>query len=143
MPGIGRVEDEVFLGTLKSMNKVILNPAFFLVFFGSVIMNLINPILLRNQASSKVILLLIVAAGIYLVGMFFVTLFGNIPLNRLLEGSSLETLSSGQLQVLRTRIEQPWKTYNWIRTLSSLAAFVLLVVAGYHYVSENPLPPSN
>jgi len=131
MPGIGKMDNTAFLGALKSMNKVILNPLFFLVFFGSVVLTLLTPFLAFKVVSKKVFTVLLVAGVVYLAGMFLVTVFGNIPLNRSLENSMLDQLTTEQLQDMREKIEAPWKRLNWIRTVSSLVAFLLLLISGY------------
>ena len=75
--------------------------------------------------------LLLTATLIYCLGVFLVTIAGNIPLNELLEHTDLEKISQKELGELRGKIEHKWNNLNLIRTVSSFIAFVLLVISFY------------
>ena len=64
---------------------------------------------------------------IYWVGAFGVTIFGNIPLNEILDKTSLENFSFEELKSLRTSIELKWNNLNLLRSISSLLSFMLLI----------------
>ncbi len=71
--------------------------------------------------------LFISAFIIYWVGAFGVTIFGNIPLNEILDKASLENFSFEELKVLRKSIEVKWNNLNLFRAISSGLSFILLV----------------
>jgi uncharacterized membrane protein len=75
--------------------------------------------------------LLLTATLIYCLGVFLVTIAGNIPLNELLEHTDLEKISQIELSDLRGKIETKWNNFNLVRTISSFIAFVLLVISFY------------
>ena len=97
-----------------------------IVFFGPVILLFLNTYLFRNNSIS--FWLFLVAAILFFVGIGLVTIFGNVPLNEILDKSNLELLSEIELQELRNKFEKPWNNWHTIRTLSSFTAFVLLII---------------
>ena len=129
-PGIGRLDDLTFLKSFQSMNRVIINGKFLAVFFGPVILLFLNTYLFRSSSMS--FWLFLIAAILYFVGLGLVTIFGNVPLNEVLDKSNLEALSKIDLQELRNKFEQPWNRWHTLRTLSSFSAFVLLIIGMLH-----------
>ena len=128
-PGIGKLCDMDYLRALQSMNRVILNPAFRLVFIGAIITVALAPIFYFRTQSNQVFWLLFMAFGIYWIGAFGVTFFGNIPLNRMLESTNLETISIENARILRDDIEVKWNNMNLMRSISSGVTFLLLIVS--------------
>lgn len=125
-PGIGRLDNLTFLKSFQSMNRVIINGKFMIVFFGPVILLFLNTYLFRDNGTS--FWLFLTAAMLYFAGLGLVTIFGNVPLNEVLDRSNLEVLSKIELQELRNSFEQPWNRWHTVRTLSSFSAFVLLII---------------
>ncbi|MCP4884656.1 MAG: DUF1772 domain-containing protein [Flavobacteriales bacterium] len=124
-PGIGRLDNISFLKAFQAMNRAIINGQFMIVFLGPTILLFINTYLFRYNSTAFWIFL--VAAILFFVGVGLVTVFGNVPLNEILDKSNLEALSKDELQELRNKFEQPWNRLHMIRTLSSLISFVLLI----------------
>lgn len=125
-PGIGRLDNLTFLKSFQSMNRVIINGKFLIVFFGPVILLFLNTYLFKSNNTS--FWLFLVAAILFFIGVGLVTVLGNVPLNEVLDKSNLETLGKTELRELRNRFEQPWNRFHIIRTFSSFSAFVLLIV---------------
>ena len=125
-PGIGRLDNLTFLKSFQSMNRVIINGKFMLVFFGPVILLFLNTYLFKDNSTS--FWLFLTAALLYFAGLALVTIFGNVPLNEVLDKSNLEALSQIELQELRNKFEQPWNRWHTVRTLSSFSAFLLLII---------------
>ena len=124
-PGIGRLDNISFLKAFQAMNRAIINGQFMIVFMGPTILLFVNTYLFRYNSTAFWIFL--VAAILFFVGVGLVTVFGNVPLNEILDKSNLEALSKVELQELRNKFEQPWNRLHMIRTLSSLISFVLLI----------------
>src|SRR5688572_10813811 len=80
-PGLGRLPDEAYLTAMQSINKAILNPVFFISFMGTLILLPLCTYLHYRQPVSPKFILLLIATALYLVGVFGVTIFGNVPLN--------------------------------------------------------------
>lgn len=134
-PGIGRLADRDYLSALQSMNRVILNLPFFTLFWGAIALGPIVIYFMSGAASVLVLILLLLATIIYWAGAFLMTLLGNVPLNHLVEREELSKLHPGELRELRRSVEQRWNQYNLIRTLSSMASFILLLLSGALYLS--------
>lgn len=126
-PGIGKLSDIEYLTALQSMNRVILNNTFKLVFIGAVIAIALVPIFYFNLYPKNIFWLFISALIIYWVGAFGVTIFGNIPLNEILDKSNLESMTLSEIKALRISIEAKWNNLNLIRSVSSFITFVLLI----------------
>lgn len=124
-PGIGRLDDLSYLKAFQSMNRAIINGQFMVVFMGPTILLFLNAYLFRSN--NTVFWLFIAAAALFFMGVGLVTVFGNVPLNEILEASNLEVLSKIELQELRSLFEQPWNRRHTIRTLSSIISFLFLV----------------
>ena len=126
-PGIGKLSDLEYLKALQSMNRVILNNTFKIIFIGAIITTALLPILYFNMFPKNIFWLFVSAFIIYWVGAFGVTIFGNIPLNEILDKTSLENFSFEELKSLRTSIELKWNNLNLLRSISSLLSFMLLI----------------
>ena len=127
IPGNLKVVDEVYLPTMQSINREILNPSFFLVFFGSLILMAIATI--YQYGSGATFWLLLAATAIYLVGTFGVTAFGNVPLNDQLDVLDLAGLTPAKMQEFRTHYEIKWNKLHTIRTVFSVASFLSALLA--------------
>lgn len=74
-------------------------------------------------------MLLLGATVVYVVGVFGVTMFGNVPLNEMLDSVDLEAVSQAEMSQIRTRFEQPWNSLHTVRTIASVVAQVLVSIA--------------
>jgi uncharacterized membrane protein len=127
-PGLGKLKDIGYLRALQSMNRVILNPAFYIVFICPILMLPLAAALNYKSDPSLIFKLLSVASIIYLLGVFFITILGNIPLNNLLDKNELVDFSLEDAKKLRNEIETKWNNFNLIRTITSSISFILLIM---------------
>ncbi|MGB5819893.1 MAG: anthrone oxygenase family protein [Saonia sp.] len=127
--GLGRLNDLEYLRAFQAMNRTILNPAFFVMIWSATLLTPIASILFFKSEPNQVFWLLVTAGISYLLGVMAVTFAGNIPLNNLLDQTSLNTISTVDAKSLREQFENKWNFLNWIRTFSSMASFILLVIA--------------
>jgi uncharacterized membrane protein len=125
-PGIGRLDNIGFLKAFQAMNRAIINPKFMIVFMGPTILLFLNAYLFR--ISNTIFWLFFVAAILFFIGIGLVTIFGNVPLNEILDASNLEALSKGELQALRDNFEQSWNRWHNIRTITSFTSFIFLIM---------------
>lgn len=126
-PGIGRLDDFGFLMAFQQMNRVILNPTFFAVFLGSFFLGAINLLLFKNALSS-IWWMLLVAVLMYFLGVVLVTVFGNLPLNDMIDKQNLEALSQVELQDLRSVFEAKWNQFHLVRIITSIGSFITLII---------------
>lgn len=134
IPGTKKVIDMTYLQSMQSINRAILNPAFFLSFFGSLIMLTISTIQQWNTGTT--FWLLLGATLTYLIGTFGVTALGNVPLNDTLEAMDLAGLAEGASAEFRHFYEEKWNRFHLIRTACSILAFLLSVLAIYSYSNQ-------
>ena len=108
---------------------VILNNAFKLIFLGAIITVALVPVSYFNLYPKNIFWLFILTLIIYWVGVFGVSISGNIPLNEILDKTNLESISQEEIKALRTRIEVKWNNFNFIRSISSAITFLLLIIS--------------
>ncbi len=130
-PGIGKLNSLEYLKALQAMNRVILNPLFYIAFLAPIAMLLLSIAFNYVTAPPNIFRLILSAGILYFIGTFLVTILGNIPLNNILDQSHLEILSPDVLDELRIQIEQPWNQLNLYRTWSSFSSFILLLIATF------------
>lgn len=131
IPGTRKVIDITYLETMQSINKEILNPYFFSIFFGSLILLAISTI--QHYQSGLVFWILLAATLIYLFGAFGVTALGNVPLNDSLEALIISDLNAEQLAEFRQNYELTWNRFHMIRTGFSVLSFLLSLVPLFMY----------
>lgn len=125
--GIGHLENYQYLTAFQELNRTILNPTFFCVFFGPLAIGLIN-IYVFKTTSNSFIWLLILATSIYFFGVILVTVFGNVPLNQILDKTDLISANTEDLKALRNTFEVKWNRLHLIRTFSSITSFIILTI---------------
>ena len=128
-PGIGKLSDIEYLRALQSMNRVILNNTFKIIFLGAIIAIALVPVFYFNLYPRNIFWLFVFTLVIYWIGVFGVTVSGNIPLNEILDKTNLESITSEEIKTLRKSIEVKWNNFNLIRCISSGITFILLIVS--------------
>ena len=128
-PGLGRLSDAAYLTAMQSINKAILNPIFFISFMGTLVLLPMTTLMQYSQPVTARFWALLAATIIYLIGVFGVTAMGNIPLNNTLESFSIQAASAEELAAFRARFEIPWNNWHTIRTVASVVALLLVIVA--------------
>lgn len=128
-PGLAKINDLSYLQAFQSMNRAILNPLFFVVFFGlAVLLPVLSYLSFQNSISNQFWYVL-AATILYFVGIMGVTIGGNVPLNNALEALQIELMTPEQMDEFRKGFESKWNRLNHIRTISSFITFLLLVFA--------------
>lgn len=128
-PGIGHLSDVNYLRSFQSMNRTMLNPLFYIVFFGTVAFTPIAAFYRYFGQDNYIFWLLILVFISYGLGVIGVTFLGNIPLNNRLEKLDLENLKAFEVKQFRISYEAKWNTLHLIRTFtSSITFFILLLI---------------
>ena len=128
-PGIGKLNDLGYLSAFQQMNRSILNPLFFLVFFGPLFAGIAA--VYTNKGVTPIFWLILAAATLYFLGVALVTIFGNVPLNEMLDNTDLTNITLEDTRSLRSKFESRWNRLHLIRTLSSVLSFGLLLLASF------------
>jgi uncharacterized membrane protein len=128
IPGTRRVPDLTYLESMQAINRAILNPAFFLTFFGAPLVLAISTV--QQFQAGNAFWLLLAATLLYGFGTFGVTAFGNVPLNDALDILDLAELGEQEITRFRADYERRWNRLHLIRTIFAVASFIvaLLVV---------------
>lgn len=114
---------------MQSINRVIVRSPFLPLFFGSTLASAalaVTALLDLSQPGGQ--WLLAGGAG-YVLGMFVVTVVGNVPLNNALEAADAD---SAEGEAMWRRYMARWVAWNHVRTLActvSLGMFVAALVA--------------
>lgn len=128
-PGLGRLSNEVYLSSMQSINRAILNPIFFATFIGTLVLLPISLFLHYGQPLSIRFLLLLSATVIYIVFVFGITIFGNVPLNEALDKFNLTAASTEEIARQRQQFEAAWNKFHNIRTVASILTFLLILIS--------------
>lgn len=127
--GLGRLPDREYIAAMQSINKAIQNPIFFISFFGALFFLAISAYLHSSQPASVRFLCLLTASIFYLIGVFGVTVLGNVPLNEMLNVFNLRSASTEEISKHRVKFEKPWNKLNVVRTLASTVVIILVIIA--------------
>ena len=125
--GLKNLADNEYLKAMQSINVAIQNPWFFIVFMGLLVL---FPFLCYRVYSVSIpsFNLVMAATLVYFIGVFGVTIFGNVPLNESLAKFDISGVSSNQISAMRQTFERPWNNYHAIRTIASIISFGLTIL---------------
>ena len=132
IPGLARLPDAGYLAAMQAMNRAILNPLFLAAFIGTLLLLPLSTILQYGRPAPARFWLLLAAAIVYAVGVFGVTMAGNVPLNEALDTFNLGSASASDLAAQRAAFERPWNDLHLIRTWASTLSLLLAIIACRH-----------
>jgi uncharacterized membrane protein len=124
MKALARIAPEQGVAAMKSINVVVINPGFMLAFMGTAAVCLAlaaGSYSWWQQPSGKLVLL---AAVLYIVGCFGLTLVVNQPLNL-----KLAALQPAEALAFWPRYVQTWTMWNHVRTVAPLLSTALFMAA--------------
>jgi uncharacterized membrane protein len=124
MSALGRIAPASGMAAMQSINVVILNPWFFLAFFGTAAVCAVLAVMALLRWSEPGAALLLLACALYLVGNIVVTMVFNVPLNNALAAADP---ASADGAAVWSHYLSTWTAWNHVRTLSCLAALALLI----------------
>lgn len=123
IPGTRKVTDMAYMETMQNINREIINPAFILIFVGSLVMLAFSSMNLYQSGWS--FWLMLAATLTYLAGTFAVTGMGNVPLNNELDILQIEKLTIEQVKSFRQYYELKWNQLHLVRTAFAVLSFLL------------------
>ena len=128
--GTARLDDAQYIAAMQAINATVRNPLFAFSFFGALLsLGLAAAVSIAHERSLRT-WLVVLAFLTYALGGFALTLGISVPLNEELARVPLD----GPAQVLadaRRDYEAPWNTWNAVRTVCSVAAFLCLIAAPF------------
>ncbi len=119
MPALGALPDAGGIAAMQSVNRTAVRPVFMTLLFGTALLCLVVGGWELAGGRRPAVL---IAVGLYLVGVVGVTVLANVPLNDALaraDGTAVDQWADYLRQ---------WTAWNTVRALASLAAGALLVV---------------
>ncbi len=128
IPGTKQVGDKPYLEVMQSINRAILNPWFFVIFIGTLLLLAVATYTHYKQPSFIPVLAALV---FYLVGTIGVTGIGNVPMNETLDAINLAHENEQSLKEIRTLWEPRWNKFHLIRTWCSVISFLLVLLAAF------------
>ena len=126
MAALGRLPSDHGIAAMNSINVTVINPLFFLAFFGTGLLCLLliaGSYFWWDHVSGKLVL---AAAVIYLAGSIGVTMAFNVPLNNALAAARLGTPEAATLWSLYL---DKWTAWNTVRTVAPLVSAALFIAA--------------
>jgi uncharacterized membrane protein len=93
-PGLAKINDAAYIIAMQSMNRAILNPTFFLVFMGPLVLLPLSTYLSYTGAGALRFWLVAAATTAYVIGVFGITIAGNVPMNEALDAFDLSSASA-------------------------------------------------
>jgi uncharacterized membrane protein len=128
MPGLRRADDRTFVSAFQTIDRAIINPWFMSCFFGALVLTGASALMHLGSAERARLPWLVAAFVLYLATVV-ITVVIHLPLNDALKGAGRPDRIP-DLATVRARFREPrWATWNAVRTVTSLAALVLLLVA--------------
>lgn len=125
--GLGKLSDVEYLKAMQNINREILNPVFFASFMGTAILLPVSAFFLRGE--QPVFMFLLLAALSYLIGVFGVTVLGNVPMNDQLDQFDISGAGIEAIKQMRENFETRWNFLNNIRTVFSVVSIILTICA--------------
>jgi uncharacterized membrane protein len=126
MPSLEQRPATEGIRTMQTINVVIVNPLFLLIFGGTAAASLALVVLALVLPERGSHLATIAAGSIYLVGSIVVTAAVNVPRNDALD--ALDPAGPGAADVWLRYLSE-WTAWNHVRTVSCVIALVLFLVA--------------
>ena len=126
MTSFGRLPAPQGIAAMQTINQVILNPWFFVPFFGTALIGLILAGTALFDGLARGSSYLIAAAVLYIAGCIIVTIVWNVPLNNTLAATN--PADAGAATVWSKYLDV-WTRWNHVRTVACAAASVLFTLA--------------
>ncbi len=128
MPALSKLEPSQGILAMQTINRTILNPLFLLLFVGSAAVCAVLVIFSLGKLPTFNAMLSIFGSVIYILGSPIVTAVSNVPLNDTLV--ALAPNATGSADGWATYL-QNWTIWNHVRTVTSVVAAVLLLIADF------------
>ncbi len=129
MRALGKLPAHEGIAAMQSINIVVINPWFMIVFLGTVVTSLVLAVMLVMNWSHAGSGYLLAGCLLYIVGTFLVTNVLNVPLNNAI--AAADPAGADGAAVWRNYLTN-WTLWNTVRTVAStlaMAAFILGLVS--------------
>jgi uncharacterized membrane protein len=127
--GFRNIGSKEYLIAFQSINRAILNPYFFVSFMGSLLVLPVAAWLSYKSATPASFYIMLAATLVYAIGVFGVTMFGNVPLNNELDQFNIADATPDAINALRQKFETNWNRLHAIRTYANILSFLLAILS--------------
>lgn len=127
MRSLGTVRDPSGIEVMQVINREVFKWVFMALFLGMAAVSVVIAGYTFVSVSGPAAMLIMLAAGLYLVGVFGVTVAFNVPLNNRLE--AMDFTSDAAQEFWITRYLPTWTFWNSVRTAASVIAAGLYLSA--------------
>jgi uncharacterized membrane protein len=128
MKALAQVPPSEGIDAMQSINIVVINRSFLGAFFGTAVVSLAAGAIAFAGSGRPATPYLLAGAVVYLVGVFLVTMLGNVPLNDELAAMSA---TDPEAQDYWLRYVSRWTMWNHVRTAGGMVAAVLYSLAAF------------
>lgn len=129
MSALAQLPPSQGIAAMQAINRIILNPLFFVAFLGTAATSITVLISLAWRWQQPGTLYLLVGSLLYLGGVMVVTVIFNVPMNESLDAMEPESVEAANLWA---KYLVDWTAWNHVRTVTALlgtASFILALVA--------------
>jgi uncharacterized membrane protein len=119
MQALAKCPAPVGIAAMQSIDKTILNPVFFSVFFGTALLSLVLAVLALIGWSDEGAGWRLTGALLYLIGSIGITMLFNVPLNNRLAKVAPESAEGATLWSHYLKV---WTAWNHARTVGCIGA---------------------
>jgi uncharacterized membrane protein len=126
MAALGRIPPAAGISAMQSINVTIINPVFFVVFFGTAVLSVLLAVAALVGWAEGRSASLLAGSLLYLAGCMLVTMVFNVPLNNALAAVSATGADGASVWA---RYLSTWTMWNHVRTVGCLAAMGAFILA--------------
>ncbi len=126
MKSLDEIDAPAGMLAMQSINRVIVRSLFLPIFFASSLAAAAIVVMMLIYPSSPGAAWGIGGSALYFVGMFIVTIVGNVPLNNRLEATDARGPAGAEMWALYW---SKWTIWNHVRTIACSAALPMLILA--------------
>ena len=125
MSALGQLEPPQGIAAMQSINTVILNPIFFLVFIGTAVISVVLAVSLVWMWSQPGSIYILFGVLFYLVGSFLVTIVFNVSMNEALDKVKPDSIEAANLWA---KYLTNWTAWNHVRTVACFLGSLFFTV---------------
>jgi uncharacterized membrane protein len=126
MTALGRIGQAPGIAAMNAINVEIVQSLFMPFFLGTTLTSAVLAVMAVFRWGQPGAIAMLAGGVLYVVGMFIVTMFFNVPLN---DALAAVDPSSAEAASLWARYLNDWTMWNHVRTISSTVACALFIAA--------------
>ncbi len=126
MRSLDAIEAPAGMLAMQSINRIIVKSSFLPIFFGSTLACAALAVIAVIDLATAGAIWMLIGGVLYVVGMFVVTVAGNVPLNNRLEAAAA---GGPEGSAMWAEYMTKWTAWNHVRTLACTGSLLFLILA--------------